>query len=73
MKNNKESKNCFLGIHCIDGSCPKALANEHNNRDDDTLLSYEGMENLKCRDCYYHYDDCSNCYFYQTKMCEKEV
>ena len=62
---------CFVGSACIDGRCPRALANEHNMRDDDALMLYEGLEKLSCKRCGYFEYECDNCIFKDTEMCEE--
>lgn len=65
-------KDCFCSIKCVNGSCPRALANEHNSRDDDAYMAYEGMENMSCNKCYYNTGLCKDCIFENNaKICPK--
>ena len=65
-----EKYECFCGPECVNGSCPRALAYEHQRRDDDMLMQYEGMEKLKCKDCVYNAHDCKKCIFYDLGHCD---
>ena len=57
--NNKKCKS-YTGVHCIDGSCPKALEEEYLER---------GMEiPLNCSECLY-YQGCKDCYFDDNGIC----
>lgn len=45
----------YCGIACIDGSCPRANAEEYMERCMDVVMD--------CDDCFY-YEGCDDCYFY---------
>lgn len=66
MKNKK----CFCGIHCVNGSCPRALAHENDTRDDDSLEMYREYKNLSCSKCVYNTDKCEDCAFFNNQNCE---
>lgn len=53
----------YVGITCIDGHCPKALAEEYAERDMDVIKN--------CNDCPY-YRGCDDCYFFDTEYCTDE-
>lgn len=64
MKRCKE----YVGVACIDGTCPKANMEEYMERD------YPVVKN--CRDCHF-YRGCEDCYFAGREVtdplrCEKE-
>lgn len=69
MKKTCKHVDCFVSAHCVNGSCPRALANEHRERDDDALMAYAGCENMPCRDCAYYNDNCDGCVFKGTDHC----
>lgn len=56
---SKHSK-CFISKHCIDGSCPRELAQRYAHGDE-SYWSYEGYQKLKCKDCGYHTLKCKDC------------
>lgn len=57
-----ECKN-YLGLACVDGSCPIANAEEYEERCMDVIK--------KCDDCPF-YKGCKDCAFADTEYCEKE-
>lgn len=68
MKNKYQG--CFVGIQCVNGTCPRSLAFENDKRDDDALCTYEGDKKLKCKDCaFFVWSECKDCYFYGEKEC----
>ena len=69
MKSKKHT--CFVGAACVDGRCPRALAQEHYLCDDDVLLAYEGLEKLSCKKCLYFSYDCEQCALKDTEMCNE--
>ena len=60
--NLKLGKRCrgYVGLACIDGSCPMANAEEYEERGMDVVKS--------CKDCHY-YDGCNDCAFADTEYC----
>lgn len=52
----------YVGVHCVDGSCPKANAEEYAERDMDVIKS--------CKECIF-YSGCDDCCFYETEYCVK--
>ena len=60
-----ESKTCpgYVGVSCVDGSCPKARLEDYEER---------GMNVPKsCKDCWYNFG-CEDCAFDGTQYCERE-
>ena len=57
------SKRCihYVGVACVDGSCPMAKAEEYEERCMDVVTN--------CNECHY-YEGCDDCYFYGTDYCE---
>lgn len=50
----------YVGVTCVDGSCPKTLAQE---------CPESGMGAIKdCDDCPF-YKECEDCAFYATEHC----
>lgn len=50
----------YVGVACIDGSCPMANADEYEERCMDVVK--------KCDDCFY-YEGCFDCFFADTEHC----
>lgn len=59
----KPRKMCadYVGITCIDGTCPKANIDEYMERDYDVVR--------ECYDCS-HYYGCEECYWYRDDQCK---
>lgn len=56
-------KSCFVGIECVDGSCPIANA--------DIYAEY-GMDVIRsCEDCFVS-GKCEDCYFFGTDICVED-
>lgn len=53
----------YVGVHCVDGSCPIALSEEYEERCMDVVKS--------CKGCHY-YKGCEDCAFDDTPDCKKE-
>lgn len=51
----------YVGVACVDGSCPKANAEEYAERGMDVIRN--------CIDCCY-YKGCEDCALYNTKYCD---
>lgn len=49
----------YVGVICVNGSCPNALANEYPEY---------GYEHCDCKECGY-YKGCTDCALYWTDMC----
>lgn len=49
----------YVGVTCVNGSCPNALANEYPEY---------GYEHCDCKECWY-YKGCTDCALYGTDMC----
>lgn len=60
-KNVKKKDRCerYVGITCVNGNCPIALAEEHEEY-------YSEIKN--CDDCCY-YKGCEDCALYKSKYC----
>lgn len=52
----------YIGVACVDGSCPKANAEEYAERCMDVISN--------CNDCFY-YKGCEDCALYGTEYCVK--
>lgn len=50
----------YVGVTCVNGDCPSALADEYPEC---------GYEHVTCEECAY-YEGCTDCVFYSTDMCE---
>lgn len=59
----KKICNQYVGITCVDGNCPKALAEEYEERGMDVIRS--------CDECIF-YKGCEDCAFYETEYCSKQ-
>lgn len=51
----------YVGVACVDGSCPIALSDEYEERGMDVVR--------KCEDCW-KYKGCEDCGLNGTDMCE---
>lgn len=51
----------YLGVVCINGSCPIANIDEYIERGYDVVRS--------CDDCHY-YSGCEDCYWYRDNQCK---
>lgn len=58
----EEIKPCrrYVGVHCIDGSCPKAMEEEYADRCMDIITS--------CEECLFYYG-CKDCGWWGTSVC----
>ena len=58
------AKRCkdYVGVACVDGSCPKANWEEYAERDMDVVKS--------CKECHY-YKGCEDCALDGTEYCDK--
>ena len=58
----EEIKPCrrYMGVHCIDGSCPKAIPEEYADRGMDVISS--------CEECFF-YRGCEDCAWENTNIC----
>lgn len=54
----------YVGVACINGSCPIANAEEYEERGIPVVN--------KCIDCFY-YKGCDDCGLYDTEYCDKTV
>lgn len=54
----------YVGLSCVDGSCPKANTEEYAERDMDVVKN--------CKECHY-YKGCEDCALHETEYCEKEL
>lgn len=52
----------YVGLACIDGSCPIALSDEYEERCMDVIH--------KCEDCWF-YKGCEDCMLVETENCQK--
>lgn len=52
----------YVGVSCVDGTCPIANMEEYEERCMDVLK--------KCKDCWL-YKGCEDCALYGTEHCEK--
>lgn len=59
---NKRCK-AYVGVSCVDGSCPMANQEEYEERCIPTIR--------KCDECPY-YEGCKDCALADTKYCPKE-
>ena len=50
----------YVGLACVDGSCPKANAEEYEERCMDVVKN--------CNDCHY-YKGCDDCALFNTAHC----
>lgn len=50
----------YVGVACVDGTCPKANADEYAERCMDVIAN--------CKDCFY-YKGCEDCALYGTEYC----
>lgn len=50
----------YVGVACVDGSCPKANAEEYEESGMDVISN--------CNDCFY-YKGCEDCAFLDTEYC----
>ena len=55
----KHCKN-YVGVSCVDGSCPRTIAEEHEEM---------AIPKVTCEDCYY-YKGCEDCALNGTEYCE---
>lgn len=54
----------YTGVHCIDGSCPKALEDDYIER---------GIEvPVNCSECWYH-KGCEDCAWDGTEICKDVI
>lgn len=53
----------YVGVSCVDGSCPIANADEYAERDMDVVRD--------CNDCHY-YRGCEDCALLETKYCNSK-
>lgn len=51
---------CYVGVACVNGSCPKALVDEYAERGMDIVRS--------CKDCIF-YEECRDCALAGTEYC----
>lgn len=58
---DKRCKN-YVGVACIDGSCPMARAEEYEE--------YNVPPRFNCKDCWY-YKGCGDCALYGTDHCDE--
>lgn len=65
MKNDVNRRHCdrYVGLACIDGSCPISLSDEYAER------GYDMVKN--CAECHY-YKGCEDCYFCGKNECLKK-
>lgn len=61
QKKKKRCKN-YVGVACVDGTCPVAIREECEERCIPTANS--------CRDCFY-YKGCEDCALKDTEYCER--
>ena len=54
----------YVGLSCIDGTCPIANADEYEERGMDVVK--------KCSDCY-RYKGCEDCASYDPKYCDSPI
>ena len=54
--------NSYVGLACVDGSCPKAKWEEYLERDMDVVRN--------CNECHY-YKGCEDCALSGTEYCDK--
>lgn len=54
----------YVGVACVDGSCPIANAEEYEERCMDVIK--------KCDDCFF-YNGCEDCALADTEYCDKSV
>ncbi len=52
----------YVGVSCVDGTCPMAKAEEYEERCMDVVK--------KCSDCHY-YKGCEDCALSGTEYCDK--
>lgn len=52
----------YVGVSCIDGSCPRAIAEEYEEM---------SIPEVTCGDCYC-YKGCEDCGLYGTEYCERD-
>ena len=64
MSGKEEKKRCkqYVGVACIDGTCPAARAEEYEER---CMLVIRNCDN-----CFY-YEGCGDCALYGTEYCKK--
>lgn len=62
-KRRTKEKRCrdYVGVACVDGTCPAALREEYEERCIPTVKN--------CRDCFY-YKGCEDCALKDTEYCE---
>lgn len=53
----------YVGVACVDGTCPKANMDEYSIKDMDVITN--------CDECYF-YKGCEDCALNGTEYCEKE-
>ena len=63
MKNEKYCKK-YVGVMCVNGTCPITLANEHPE--------IYGNDNFTCEDCY-ACKGCEDCMFMSDEGCVHEM
>lgn len=54
----------YVGLSCVDGSCPKANWEEYAERDIPVIR--------KCDDCHY-YKGCEDCALCDTEYCNNDI
>lgn len=54
----------YVGLSCVDGSCPIANADEYEERGMDVIK--------KCKDCFYH-KGCKDCALAGTNLCRERT
>lgn len=54
----------YVGVACVDGSCPNANADEYEERCIPVIKN--------CRDCHF-YSGCDDCALAGTEYCDKQV
>lgn len=52
----------YVGVACVDGSCPKALKEDYERCDMDVISD--------CEDCFY-YKGCEDCCFNGSEYCHE--
>lgn len=50
----------YVGVACVNGTCPKANRDEYDERCMDVISN--------CKDCFY-YEGCIDCVLYHTEQC----
>ncbi len=60
LKNKKKICEGYVGVACVDGTCPKANSEEYAERGMDVIRN--------CSECCY-YKGCEDCALLDTKYC----